>query len=54
MIQLTHHTRILLGVAPADVRSGIDGFLANYLVLMIIRMGGGILLNSLNSIPWWS
>ena len=28
MIQLTHQTRILLGVDPADFRSGIDGFVA--------------------------
>ena len=28
MIQLTHQTRILLGVAPAGFRSGIDGFVA--------------------------
>ena len=28
MIQLTHQTRILLGVAPADFRCGIDGFVA--------------------------
>ena len=26
MILLTHDTRILLGVAPADFRKGIDGF----------------------------
>jgi len=26
MIQLTHHSRILLGVQPADFRRGIDGF----------------------------
>ena len=28
MILLTHQTRILLGVAPADFRAGIDGFVA--------------------------
>lgn len=28
MILLTHDTRILLGTAPADFRSGIDGFVA--------------------------
>ena len=28
MIQLTHDTTILLGVAPADFRRGIDGFVA--------------------------
>lgn len=28
MILLTHETRILLGVAPADFRAGIDGFVA--------------------------
>lgn len=28
MIQLTHQTPILLGVAPADFRKGIDGFVA--------------------------
>lgn len=28
MIQLTHETHILLGVAPADFRRGIDGFTA--------------------------
>ena len=28
MILLTHQTRILLGIAPADFRSGIDGFVA--------------------------
>ena len=28
MIQLTHHTRILLSIAPANFRCGIDGFVA--------------------------
>ena len=28
MIQLTHQTRILLSIAPANFRSGIDGFVA--------------------------
>jgi len=28
MIQLTHDTTIFLGVAPADFRRGIDGFVA--------------------------
>lgn len=28
MILLTHQTRILLGIAPADFRAGIDGFVA--------------------------
>lgn len=28
MILLTHETRILLCVAPADFRRGIDGFVA--------------------------
>ena len=28
MILLTHETRILLGVVPADFRRGIDGFVA--------------------------
>ena len=28
MILLTHETRILLGIAPADFRRGIDGFVA--------------------------
>lgn len=28
MIQLTHQTPILLGVAPEDFRKGIDGFVA--------------------------
>ena len=28
MIQLTHQTRILLGIAHADFRRGIDGFVA--------------------------
>lgn len=28
MIQLTHESRILLGVAPADFRKGMDGFAA--------------------------
>ncbi|MDC0435013.1 IS66 family insertion sequence element accessory protein TnpB [bacterium] len=28
MILLTHETRILLGVAPADFRKGVDGFVA--------------------------
>jgi len=28
MILLTHETRIVLGVAPADFRKGIDGFVA--------------------------
>ncbi|NNF57640.1 MAG: hypothetical protein HKN04_05300 [Rhodothermaceae bacterium] len=28
MIRLTHDTPIVLGVAPADFRSGMDGFAA--------------------------